>query len=1204
MDVFLDKLLCDRATLGKKSHVQARFLLGPAGSGKTFRCLTEIRDALRENPEGPPLILLAPKQATFQLERQLLDSEWWGERPREPNATSTAGAPGLRRDEAASSAQAGVSPHPLSGYARLRIFSFERLAQFVFEKLQVAAPRLLTEEGRVMVLRALLMQYEDELKLFHRSARRPGFAQQLSRLLGELQQHHFTPAKLRTLASRLAGHRELQDKLDDLALLLEAYARWLAEHELQDANRLLDAATDALQSPSSIRRPPSALPISGLWLDGFAEMTPQELDLLAAILPHCERATLAFCLENEPQVETSWLSIWSSVGKTFQQCRQRLENRPDCKIEVKMLPRDSGENRFANNSELAHLEKNWASSITPNSALQTPQPRSREAESTISMVACASPEAEAVFAAREILKFVRAGARFRDCAVLVRNLDDYHKPLARRFRRYGVPFFLDRRESVAHHPLAELTRSALRTVAFDWPHDDWFAALKAGFSGVDETEIDRLENAALEFGWRGAKWREPLPAGDASFERLRQRIVPPFENFARQFARHKNQPSGGQLAEALREFWDALDVEETLERWSLAGPEKPSIVNRQSSIHSTVWEQMNVWLDNVALAFSREALPLRDWLPILEAGLANLTVGVIPPVLDEVLIGAIDRARNPNLKFTLVLGVNESVFPAAPATPPILTDTDRDELKRSGIALGPDLRERLARERYYGYIACTRASDKLAVTFARHDADGKSLNPSPFIAQLRGFFPSLEIEEFRADADWRAAEHAGELIVPLMKLNSPHPASGHPLPARRGEGLGEGRDKNWAELLELPSLKSLAASLRQLQEPDPAENLSLALTEKLFGPVLRTSVSRLEEFAQCPFRFFVRSGLRAGERKIFELDARERGSFQHDVLRIFHERLAAEGRRWRDLTPPEARERIRAIAVELTENFRGGLLQDTAQARFEARAMTGSLQDFIEVVVTWLREQNEFDPAAAELDFGGGEARAPALELDLGDGHRLALQGRIDRVDLWREPGNDTALALVMDYKSGGKRLDAVLVEHGVQLQLLTYLNVLRHWADPRRALGVARLTPVGVFYVNLRGQYESGGTRAEALGDAGDARKRAFRHTGRFDASVLPKLDRLGTADQFSYQRNQDGSLRKGSVEALSRAEFEKLLDRVETQLREMGRAIFSGEAKVDPYRKGNETPCEFCDYRAACRMDPWAHRYRVLRAVKENPA
>jgi len=76
-----NKFLCAVASLREKCGVQARFLLGPAGSGKTFRCLAEIRAALREGAEGPPLILLAPKQTTFQLERQLLDSERWGERP-------------------------------------------------------------------------------------------------------------------------------------------------------------------------------------------------------------------------------------------------------------------------------------------------------------------------------------------------------------------------------------------------------------------------------------------------------------------------------------------------------------------------------------------------------------------------------------------------------------------------------------------------------------------------------------------------------------------------------------------------------------------------------------------------------------------------------------------------------------------------------------------------------------------------------------------------------------------------------------------------------------------------------------------------------------------------------------------------------------------------------------------------------------------
>jgi ATP-dependent helicase/nuclease subunit B len=413
------------------------------------------------------------------------------------------------------------------------------------------------------------------------------------------------------------------------------------------------------------------------------------------------------------------------------------------------------------------------------------------------------------------------------------------------------------------------------------------------------------------------------------------------------------------------------------------------------------------------------------------------------------------------------------------------------------------------------------------------------------------------------------------------------------------EDLATETIKKWNELLELPVLAELAESLAALREPDPTEHLSPVLAEKLFGPTLRSSVSRLEEFAQCPFRFFVHSGLRAEERKVFELDAREQGSFQHEVLKLFHEQLSAEGKRWRDVTPSDARERVGKIAAVLALDYRDGLLRTDEQGRFTARVLAESLQDFVETLVTWMRGQYEFDPAVAELEFGIGVGGAPAWEIDLGAGHRLALRGRIDRIDLYRETG-DRALCVVMDYKSSQRKLDKILVEHGVQLQLLAYLAAARHWPDPRALLGVQPLIPAGVFYVNLRGQYEGGNTRDEALADADAARKLAYRHTGRFDASFLGKLDdrpNVPCGDQFNYNRNRDGSLRKGSTEALPRAEFEKLLDRVESQLQEMGRAIFSGAAQVDPYRKGHETPCEFCDYRPVCRIDPWTHRYRVLR-------
>jgi ATP-dependent helicase/nuclease subunit B len=211
------------------------------------------------------------------------------------------------------------------------------------------------------------------------------------------------------------------------------------------------------------------------------------------------------------------------------------------------------------------------------------------------------------------------------------------------------------------------------------------------------------------------------------------------------------------------------------------------------------------------------------------------------------------------------------------------------------------------------------------------------------------------------------------------------------------------------------------------------------------------------------------------------------------------------------------------------------------------------------------------------------------------------LHGRIDRVDLWRAAAGGDALAVVLDYKSSSNKLDRILVENGVQLQLLAYLNVLRHWKNPQAIFGVKRLIPAGVFYVNLRGEYKGGGSRAEILADADESRRKAYRHIGRFDAGILDKLDRTGAADQFNYRRNNDSSLRKGSVEAMPRVEFEKLLDGVETQLHEMGERIFSGAAQVDPYRKGKQTPCEFCGYQAMCRIDKWTHQYRVLRAASE---
>ena len=397
---------------------------------------------------------------------------------------------------------------------------------------------------------------------------------------------------------------------------------------------------------------------------------------------------------------------------------------------------------------------------------------------------------------------------------------------------------------------------------------------------------------------------------------------------------------------------------------------------------------------------------------------------------------------------------------------------------------------------------------------------------------------------------------------------------------------------------------SLRERLSTLASYQPGDRLLPALARKLYGEALRTSVSAVEKFAACPFQFFVHSGLGGEERTLFEVDARERGSFQHEVLARFHQRVRDSGRRWRDLSPQQARELVGEIAREVKVGFREGLFKADACSRFAADALAGALQDFIEMAVAWLAH-NQFDPHAVEVAFAANDPRLPAWEIDLGNGCHMTFRGKVDRVDLFVDAEQDSALCVVVDYKSGRKKIEPVLLEHGIQIQLPAYLAALCQMRDPRSVFGVGRLEPAGMFYVNLRGSYESGQTRRDALRDPMAARRDAYKHFGRFSLHALRHLDTAnatGGSGQFPYALKQDGTPNRQFKDLLERDEFTGLLDHVRRLLVGMGRRIYAGDAKVDPYwRSAEDKACDHCLCQAICRIDSRTHQFRVLKSTKK---
>ena len=109
-----------------------------------------------------------------------------------------------------------------------------------------------------------------------------------------------------------------------------------------------------------------------------------------------------------------------------------------------------------------------------------------------------------------------ARMRYRDIAVVVRDLSLYHDLLSAALRAHGVPFFIERRRPTHHHPLIELVRAVLAMRGDEGFGPAVAMLLKTGLSGLDDASADALENYQLAYGLMSASsweevWDRPPP---------------------------------------------------------------------------------------------------------------------------------------------------------------------------------------------------------------------------------------------------------------------------------------------------------------------------------------------------------------------------------------------------------------------------------------------------------------------------------------------------------------------------------------------------------------------------------------------------------------------------------------------------------------------------------------------------------------------
>ncbi len=1124
-----------------------RFILGRAGTGKTTHVVEQIAALCRADPLGPPIYWLLPKQATFQAERLLT----------------------VRLD----------------GFARVHVVDFGKLGQAVLDSCGDVGMPEVTPAGRRMVIGHLLRQNQKRLSYYGHSAHRAGLTQELDATFAEFERASLDPEHLRRLIDTLdpaddPAADSLRQKLNDVHLLLSSYTAFIGTDRLDPARRL-DLVLRRVNQCKALRD-------ATLFVDDFYDFTAYERRLLSAVAGIVGRTEVAMLLDPDDPA-TADLAVFHRPQRAY---RALLKAMGELPVEPPLILRGTR----GRTPELAELERALFSGRGPACPSGAP---------SIDLFEAPDVRAEVDAVARQIRAAVADGTRFRDVAVLVRSLADYREVVHASFAEHGIPWFADHRRLAGHHPVLQMIRGCLLVVRKRWPHDATMMLSKSGLVGLSDGEADALENYVLRHRLRGrAAWESPepwtfttgltRPADDVEpatpspedLEAIRQRLVKPLSPL---FDVSRNASATVRdTAAGLFEVLDRFGVRDALARW-MADAEAAGDAERRGE-HEQVWAELVGLLEQMVDVLGDERVTVGEFLDVLDGGLEGFDLAIAPATVDQVLLGEVDRTRAPDVQRVFVLGLAEGMFPRVEQDPLVLSDAERRTLRNRQVDLDEGTERQLLDERFLAYVAFSRPTQQLVVSRPLADEKGRALNPSLFWHELRRLCPGATPRHIARSsaADPRTIGTPRQLIDALMRWVSTGSPAGDPVLSPLYQWLGSGVTEGSAiHLLRARAWPAL--SYRNDATLDPSR------AAELFPSPLSATVRQLEDANACPFRHFARYGLKLRAREADAVTGLDLHNAYHQVMENLTRDLLSKSTDWTQLNAAEARELIRGHAAEVGRQLRGELMLSSARNRY----LLDHIERTLERAVASLAEvsrRGKYRPAHVNLRFGGSGAPLPHHTIGTPRHREVHLHGRIDRVDL-----NDRGTAFtVSDYKLAPASLSLDRVYHGLSLQLLTYLLVVKAGGP---ALAGRAISPAAAFLLGLLSSHKSVLHPSQGLSpDDPDFHLRT-KPRGLIDERAVDSLDgggETGASKVVAAYRKKEGGLgNRHSTDVATAQEFAGLTNLVERRLGEAADRVVDGDVRVRPYMLGRATPCPQCEYRAVCRFEPGLNPYRVLQPL-----
>lgn len=1079
-------------------------IYGKSGTGKS----KYLYDYIKENVLNDNFFVITPEQFSYTAEKKLID----------------------------------IMPN--DAVINAEVLTFNRMAYRVLNEVGGITKKSLQPSGKSMLIYQILTEQKNDLKFIGKSMEN---VELVSTQITEFKKHGINENSLKDIIENTQD-KYLKIKLQDMETVYCEYQKNICDKFI-DENDALTLLSEKLGQSHIVDN-------STVMLDEFSGFTKQEYDAIKILLKKAKNVFVTICTDSVNQYPLDENDVFLSNKQTINKLTNTC-NEAGVAIEEPICL--NGLQRFKNN-ELIHLEEN---------IYKIPYKQYEDEVKNISLFLANNPYSEIENIAKQIVKLVKGnGYRYKDIAVITKNIENYSNLCKVIFKKYNIPVFIDEKKEASQNVLIKYILSILDIFAKNWSYDSVISYIKTGFADIDIDTIYFLENYCLKWGIKGNKWYNGEWAFyDETEEEIqkiifaREKIITPLLKFKQNFQGTKTVK---QITEELYKFLIENGIPNKLEK-------KIEELNNIGELeiakeYEASYNMLVQIFDEIVLILGENKITFENYADILKMGLRNSDLGKIPTTQDEVIVGDIDRSRSHKVKSVFIIGLNDGIFPSVNKNEGFFDDKDRQVLKDEGVELAKGTLEQLYDDNFNIYKAFTTAEEKIFLSYLSSDAEGKALRPSILINKIKKIFKNI-----KEDSD--IVENKTEVLLPNTTFDDL-------LLNIRKFVDGEDISDIWIDVFKYylegnEWSEKLLKSIELLDYSNSTEKIRKENIEKLYGNTIKTSVSRLEQYSSCPFSYYLKYGLKLSERDIFKIKSIDTGTFMHEVIDDFFS-SAEEIGNVKELSEKQIEEIVNNIInakLELKKNY---IFTNIPRYRILVQRLKKIIFRSMKYIIDSLK-YSDFEVMGHELEFGSNKTFSP-IKIDLEDGKRVEIIGKIDRVDIAKV--KDDKYIRIIDYKSSVKDIDLDEVIAGVRLQLLTYLDAVCKETDAK---------PAGAFYYNLiepmiKAEKNMTDEQIE------DEIRKQFRMRGLLlaDIEIIRIIDKTletGESKIVPAKINKDETLSK-KTNNITKEQFEFLQEHTNKMLKQISKEILDGNIEIKPYynNKTKKSACEYCPYKPIC--------------------